>query len=245
MDQFDLLAVLGTLKSLLQYHSSKASILRCSAFFIVQLSHPYTTTGKNIALTRRTFVGKVISLLFNTAVQVCHSFSSKEQVSFHFMAAVTICNHFGAQENKVCCCFHCFPIYLHQAKRKTSTSLGLNFFFGKIRRMRQVISSFLSIFHIHAYFFGTHCSHLWRCFCLVKGRFLTPVALSLHHPPLILTLKSLENMCSFSGSRICQNSVDLTQRIKNQTHFTCKDKWPEIQHFLHRIVGFPGNTCQS
>ena len=65
MDWFDLLAVQGTLKSLLQHHSSKASILRRSAFFIVQLSHPYMTTGKTIALTRQTFVGKVMSLLFN------------------------------------------------------------------------------------------------------------------------------------------------------------------------------------
>ena len=65
MDQLDLLAVQGTLKSLLQHHSSKASILQCSAFFIVQLSHPYITTGKTIALIRWTFVGKVISLLFN------------------------------------------------------------------------------------------------------------------------------------------------------------------------------------
>ena len=65
MDWLDLLAVQGTLKSLLQHHSSKASILPCSAFFIVQLSRPYTTTGKTIALTRRTFVGKVMSLLFN------------------------------------------------------------------------------------------------------------------------------------------------------------------------------------
>ena len=65
MDWLDLLAVQGTLKSLLQYHSSKASILRHSAFFIVQLSHPYVTTGKTIVLTRRTFVDKVMSLLFN------------------------------------------------------------------------------------------------------------------------------------------------------------------------------------
>ena len=65
MDWLDLLAVQGTLKSLFQHHSSKASILQCSAFFIVQLSHPYMTTGKTIALTRRTFVGKVMSLLFN------------------------------------------------------------------------------------------------------------------------------------------------------------------------------------
>ena len=65
MDWLDLLAVQGTLKSLLQHHSSKASILRRSAFFIVQLSHPYMTTGKTVALTRRTFVGQVTSLLFN------------------------------------------------------------------------------------------------------------------------------------------------------------------------------------
>ena len=65
MDWLDHLAVQGTLKSLLQHHSSKASVLQCSAFFIVQLSHPYTTTGKTIALTRQTFVGKVMSLLFN------------------------------------------------------------------------------------------------------------------------------------------------------------------------------------
>ena len=65
IDWFDLLAVLGTPKSLLQQHSSKASILCCSALFMVQLSHPYMTTGKTIALTRRTFVGKVMSMLFN------------------------------------------------------------------------------------------------------------------------------------------------------------------------------------
>ena len=65
MDWLDLLAVQGTLKSLLQHHSSKASVLQCSAFFTVQLSHPYMTAGKTIALTRRTFVGKVMSLLFN------------------------------------------------------------------------------------------------------------------------------------------------------------------------------------
>ena len=65
MDWLDVLAVQGTLKSLLQHHSSKASILQCSAFFTVQLSHPYMATGKTIALTRRTFVGKVMSLLFN------------------------------------------------------------------------------------------------------------------------------------------------------------------------------------
>ena len=68
MDWLDLVAVQGILKSLLQHHSSKASILRCSAFFIVQLSHPYMTTGKTIALTKWTFVGKVMSLLLNMLI---------------------------------------------------------------------------------------------------------------------------------------------------------------------------------
>ena len=74
MDWLDLLAVQGTLKSLLQHHSSKASILQCSAFFMVQLSHPYITTGKTIALTRWTFVGKVMSLLFNMLSRVVITF---------------------------------------------------------------------------------------------------------------------------------------------------------------------------
>ena len=74
MDWLDLLAVQGTLRSLLQHHSSKASILQHSAFFIVQLSQPYMTTGKMIALTRQTFVGKVISLLFNTLSSLAKTF---------------------------------------------------------------------------------------------------------------------------------------------------------------------------
>ena len=73
-DWLDLLAVQGTLKSLLQHHSSKASILQCSAFFTVQLSHPYMTTGKTVALTRPTFVGKVMSLLFNMLSRLVTTF---------------------------------------------------------------------------------------------------------------------------------------------------------------------------
>ena len=76
MDWLDLLAVQGTLKSLLQHHNSKASILWCSAFFIVQLSHPYMTTGKTIALTRWTFVGKVLSLLFNMLSRLVRLFTT-------------------------------------------------------------------------------------------------------------------------------------------------------------------------
>ena len=110
MDWLDLLAVQGTLKSLLQYHSSKASILWCSTFSRIQLSHPDMTTGKTITLTRKTFVGKLKSLLFK--ILVGHNFSSKEQVSFNFMAAITICSDFAAPQNKVSHCYHCFPIYL-------------------------------------------------------------------------------------------------------------------------------------
>ena len=79
MDWLDLLAVQGTLKSLLQHHSSKASVLPCSAFFIVQLSHPYVTTGKTKALTRWTFVGKVISLLFNMLSRLVIAFLSRSK----------------------------------------------------------------------------------------------------------------------------------------------------------------------
>ena len=78
----DLLAVQGTLKSLLQHHSSKASILRCSAFFIVQLSHPYMTTEKTIALTRQTFVGKVMSLLFNMLSRLVITFLPRSKHLF-------------------------------------------------------------------------------------------------------------------------------------------------------------------
>ena len=79
MDWFDLLKVQETLKSVLQHHSSKASTLRCSAFFIVQLSHPYMTTGKIIALTRQTFVGKVMSLLFNMVSRLVITFLPRRE----------------------------------------------------------------------------------------------------------------------------------------------------------------------
>ena len=110
MDWLDLLAVQGTLKSLLQHYSSKASFLWRSAFFMVQLSHLHTTTGKAIALTRWTFVSKVMSLLFNMLSRFA-IVPSTEQVSFNFMAAGTVCSDFGTQENKICHCFHFFPFY--------------------------------------------------------------------------------------------------------------------------------------
>ena len=98
MDWLDLLAFQGTLMSLLQHHSSKASILCHSAVFIVQLLHPYMTTGKTIALIIQTFVSKVLSLLFNILSRFAIDFL--EQQSFNFMASVNIHSNFGSQENK-------------------------------------------------------------------------------------------------------------------------------------------------
>ena len=100
MDWLDLLAVQGTLKSLLQHHSSKASILQSSAFFRVQLSLPYVTTEKTIALTRRTLVGKVMSLLLNILSRLVITFLPRSK-SLNFMAAVTIGSDIGAQKYKV------------------------------------------------------------------------------------------------------------------------------------------------
>ena len=111
IDLFDLLAVQGTLKSLRQHHSSKATILRCSAFFMVQLSHPYMTTGKTIALTRWTFVGKVMSLLFNMLSRLVITFLPRSKhllISWLQSPSAVI-----LEPNKIVChCFHCFPIYL-------------------------------------------------------------------------------------------------------------------------------------
>ena len=108
IDWFDLLAVQGTLKSLLQHHSSKASIFRCAAFFMVQLSHLYTTTGKIIALSIWIFVGKVMSLLFNILSRFLIAFLPRSKcllISWLQSLSTVI---FGAQENKICHCFHFF-----------------------------------------------------------------------------------------------------------------------------------------
>ena len=93
IDWLNLLAVQGILKSFLQHHSSKASILPCSAFFMVQLSHPYMTTGKTTALPRRTCVGKVMSLLFSMLSRLVITFLPRSKC-LNFMAAVTICSEF-------------------------------------------------------------------------------------------------------------------------------------------------------
>ena len=112
IDWFDLFAVQGALKSLLQHHSSKASILQHSAFIMVQLSHPYMISGKTIALTRWTFVGKVISLLFNMLSRLVITFiprSKRLLISWSQSPSAVILE---PPQNKVCHCFNCFPIYL-------------------------------------------------------------------------------------------------------------------------------------
>ena len=107
IDWFDLLAVQGTLKSLPQHHSSKASILQCSAFFMVQLSHLCMTTGKTIALSIRIFISHVMSLLFNVLSTFVIAFLSRSK---HLLiAAVTICSDFGTQENSL----SLFPLFPH------------------------------------------------------------------------------------------------------------------------------------
>uniref|UniRef100_A0AC11CSL5 Uncharacterized protein n=1 Tax=Ovis aries TaxID=9940 RepID=A0AC11CSL5_SHEEP len=111
MDWLDLFAVQGTLKSLLQHHSSKASILRCSAFFTVQLSHPYMTTGKTIALTRRTFVGKVMSLLLNMLSRLVITFLPRSKcllISWLQSPSAVILE---PRKIKLATVQHCFPIY--------------------------------------------------------------------------------------------------------------------------------------
>ena len=107
----DLLAIQGTLNSLLQHHRSKVSFLWCLAFFMVQFSHLYMTTGKIIALTMQTFVSKVMSLLLNRVSKFVTAFLPRSKC-LNFMAAVTICSDFWDPQNKICHCFHCFPIYL-------------------------------------------------------------------------------------------------------------------------------------
>ena len=112
MDWLDLIAIQGTLKSLLQHHSSKAPILRHSAFFKVHLSHPYMTTRKTIDLTRWTFLGKVMSLLLNMLSRLVITFLPKSKhllISWLQLPSAVVLE---PPKNKVSYCFHCFPIYL-------------------------------------------------------------------------------------------------------------------------------------
>ena len=121
MEWFDLLEVQGTLKSLLQHHSSKASVLWRSAFFIVQLSHPNMTTRKTIALTRRTFVGKVISLLLNMLSRLIITFlprSKRLLISWLQSPSAVVLE---SPQNKFSHCFHCFPSIPHEVTGPDAT----------------------------------------------------------------------------------------------------------------------------
>ena len=112
MDGLDPLAVQGTLKHLIPHHSSKASILLCSAFFIVQLSHPYMTTGKTIALTRQTFGGNVMFLLFNMLSRLVLSFLPRSKSLLISWLQSPSAMILEPKKNKVSHCCQCFPIYL-------------------------------------------------------------------------------------------------------------------------------------
>ena len=151
MDWLHLLAVQGTLKSLFQQHSSKASILLCSAFFIVQLSHPYMTTGKTIALTRRTFVDRVMFLLFHMLSRLVRTFLPRSKhlliMWLHSPSAVIL----EPPKNKVSHCFHSFPIYLPWSDGTGCRDLSfLNVSFSLV-----LLVSMQSHFHI--------CLYAWNC----------------------------------------------------------------------------------
>ena len=127
MGWLDLLAVQRTLKSLLQHHSSKASILLHSAFFTVQLSHPYMTTGKTIALTRWTFVDKVMSLLFNMLSRLVITFLPRNKhLLISWLQSLSAVILEPKKKNKVWHCFHCFPIHLPWSDGVNSQKVSKN-----------------------------------------------------------------------------------------------------------------------
>ena len=150
MDRLDLLAVQGTFKSLLQHHSSKASILRHSAFFTVQFSHPYMTTGKTTALTRWTLVGKVMSLLLNMLSRLVITLlprSKRLLISWLQSPSAVISE---VPQNEVCHYFYCFPIYLPGSDGTRCHDLG--FLNGEFQA-----NFFTLSFHFHQedlYFFA-------------------------------------------------------------------------------------------
>ena len=138
MDWLDLLAVQGTLKSLLQHHSSKESLLQCSAVFMVQLSHPYMTTGKTVAWTRWTFVGKVMSLPFNMLSRLVKAFLPRSKA---FMAAVTVCSDFGAPQNSLVTVSIASPSVCHEVMGRDAMML--------VFWMLSFKPTFSLLFHFH------------------------------------------------------------------------------------------------
>ena len=170
MDCFDPLAVQETLKCLIQQHHPKASLLQHSAFFTVQLLHPYMTIENNIALTRWTFVGKVISPLFNMLARLVISFLPRSKC-LNFMAAVTISRDFGGhlptkKKKKICHCFHYFPIYLPWGDGTKRHDLSfLNVFFvcvwmslnWQITQQAHFYTFLSTVVQIYIHTLGKHC----------------------------------------------------------------------------------------
>ena len=168
IDWLDPLAVQGTLKSLVQHHSSEPPLLRCSAFFMVQLSHPYMITGKIVALTRRTFVRKVMSLLFNTWSRFVIVFLPRKQASFNFMAAVTICSDFGAQENSLS-----VPIFSPSICHEVMEPDAMIFVFCMLSfKPSFSLSSFTLIKRLFSFLF-TFC-HKGGIICISEGIDISP-----------------------------------------------------------------------
>ena len=167
MDWLDLLAVQGTLKSLLQHHSLKASVLRCSAFFRVQLSHPNMTTGKTIALTRQTFVGKVISLLFNMLSTLIIAFlprSKRLLISrVRSLSAVIL-----EPKETVCHCYHFSPFICHEVMGPDAMilvfwMLSFRLAFSTSSRGSLVSLHFLSLewYHLHIWGYWYFSQQSW------------------------------------------------------------------------------------
>ena len=158
---FELLPVQGTLKSLLQHHSSKTSILRHSTFFIVQLSHPYMTPGKTIALTRWTFVGKIMSLLFYMLSRFVIAFLPRSKcLLISWLQSLTICSDFWAQENKICHRFHFVPMHLPWYDGTDSVEKTL--MLGKIEGRRRSGQWRIKWFDGITYLMDMSLSKLWE-----------------------------------------------------------------------------------
>ena len=180
MDWLELLAVQGTLKSLLQHHSSKASIFRCSAFFTVQLSHPYMTTGKNITLTRQTFVGKVMFLLFNMLSRLVITFL-KAAFSLHLILS----QYWGSTFWTLCLIsheFNDFPLWLVETDTISDLyEFQRHFFlcFFCVPFLSWVTVSVLQYYlEISTGIFCDFCSRLLSFLCPTNSRSLVLPALS-------------------------------------------------------------------
>ena len=165
IDWFDLLAVQGTFRSPLQHYSLKVSIVWCSAFFMVQLSQPYVTTGKTMTLTIWTFVGSVMSLLFNTLSRFVIAFLTRSKSS-DFMAAVTIRSDLGAQVEEIWHYFPLFPFYLPCSNGAGCHDLSfLNISLKPLFHSPLSPSARSSLVPFHFLPLEWYHPHVWSCWC--------------------------------------------------------------------------------